>query len=232
VHPSEPSLHRPQPKPIPLGRALRPFVKPCVTDPHDVGRGERADHAHRLLRLIRRSDHPVLHQLLRKVIQDERRHFAFYRAQAKGRMQRSRTARRLVRWVLSNLRTPVGAGVKVRGGGRRAGALPVRRLARGPPARTGHRRDGRRRARARGPEADPGLSGRRPAPGRRAAGWARISPAPARRDLGPAPTHWHESEHGRVDVMPATTPVERREEAAMTARLEPAAGANGSQRSS
>lgn len=34
--------------------------------------------------LIRRSDHPVLHQLLRKVIQDERRHFAFYRAQAKG----------------------------------------------------------------------------------------------------------------------------------------------------
>src|SRR5438067_3050244 len=33
--------------------------------------------------LIRRCPHPVLHQLLRKVIQDERRHFAFYRAQAK-----------------------------------------------------------------------------------------------------------------------------------------------------
>ena len=62
--------------------------------------------------LIRRSDHPVLHQLLRKVIQDERRHFAFYRAQAKARMERSRTARRLVRWVLRNLWTPVGAGVK------------------------------------------------------------------------------------------------------------------------
>ena len=62
--------------------------------------------------LIRRCDHPVLHQLLRKVIQDERRHFAFYRAQAKARMQRSRTARRLVRWVLSSLWTPVGAGVK------------------------------------------------------------------------------------------------------------------------
>ena len=39
--------------------------------------------------LIRRSEHPVLHQLLRRVIQDERRHFAFYRAQAKARMQRS-----------------------------------------------------------------------------------------------------------------------------------------------
>ena len=62
--------------------------------------------------LIRRCDHPVLHQLLRKVIRDERRHFAFYRAQAKARMQRSRTARRLVRWVLSSLWTPVGAGVK------------------------------------------------------------------------------------------------------------------------
>jgi hypothetical protein len=54
----------------------------------------------------------VLHQLLRKVIQDERRHFAFYRAQAKARLQRSLTARRLVRWALSNLWTPVGAGVK------------------------------------------------------------------------------------------------------------------------
>ena len=61
---------------------------------------------------MRRCDHPVLHQLLRKVIQDERRHFAFYRAQAKARMQRSHTARRLVRWALSNLWTPVGAGVK------------------------------------------------------------------------------------------------------------------------
>jgi hypothetical protein len=62
--------------------------------------------------LIRRCDHPVLHQLLHKVIRDERRHFAFYRAQAKARMQRSRSARRLVRWVLSTLWTPVGAGVK------------------------------------------------------------------------------------------------------------------------
>lgn len=62
--------------------------------------------------LIRRSSHPELHTLLRKVIRDERRHFAFYRAQAKARMQRSRTARRMVRWVLAHLWTPVGAGVK------------------------------------------------------------------------------------------------------------------------
>jgi hypothetical protein len=62
--------------------------------------------------LMRRCDHPELHKLLRKVIQDERRHFAFYRAQAKARLQRSRTARRLVRYVLHALWTPVGAGVK------------------------------------------------------------------------------------------------------------------------
>ena len=59
--------------------------------------------------------------MLRKVIQDERRHFAFYRAQAKARMERSPHgppdgplgADR-------SLWTPVGAGVKTRGGGRRA----------------------------------------------------------------------------------------------------------------
>ncbi len=62
--------------------------------------------------LMRRCDHPELHKLLRKVIQDERRHFAFYRAQAKARMQRSGVARRLVRYVLRTLWTPVGAGVK------------------------------------------------------------------------------------------------------------------------
>jgi hypothetical protein len=62
--------------------------------------------------LMRRCDHPELHKLLRRVIQDERRHFAFYRAQAKARMQRSAAARHLVRWALQVLWTPVGAGVK------------------------------------------------------------------------------------------------------------------------
>jgi rubrerythrin len=63
--------------------------------------------------LIRRSHHPVLHQMLRKVIQDERRHFAFYRAQAKARLAVApRRSRRLARWVFQSLWTPVGAGVK------------------------------------------------------------------------------------------------------------------------
>jgi hypothetical protein len=63
--------------------------------------------------LMRRSDHPVLHAMLRRVIQDERRHFAFYRAQGSARLARApRRVRSLVRWVFQNFWTPVGAGVK------------------------------------------------------------------------------------------------------------------------
>src|ERR671933_3020025 len=69
--------------------------------------------------LIRRSDHPVLHAMLRRVIQDERRHFAFYRAQGKARLAAApQRTRRVVRWAFEHLWTPVGAGVEsLRGGG-------------------------------------------------------------------------------------------------------------------
>jgi hypothetical protein len=81
---------------------------------HDVGSDQRADHPRSYYALIRRTpENPVLHQMLRRVIQDERRHFAFYRAQARARLERApRRARRVVRWALENLWTPVGAGVK------------------------------------------------------------------------------------------------------------------------
>src|SRR5437870_2837463 len=62
--------------------------------------------------LIRKSEHPVLHQMLRRVIQDERRHFAFYRAQAKARLEASSRAGKLVRLALKAFWTPVGAGPK------------------------------------------------------------------------------------------------------------------------
>ncbi|MEA2397952.1 MAG: hypothetical protein QOK25_1508 [Thermoleophilaceae bacterium] len=63
--------------------------------------------------LIRRSSHPVLHQMLRRVIQDERRHFAFYRAQGKARLAAAPArTRAVVRWIFKNFWTPVGAGVK------------------------------------------------------------------------------------------------------------------------
>ena len=62
--------------------------------------------------LMRRSSHPVLHEMLRRIIQDERRHFAFYRAQAKARMEGNPRAGKIVRMGLNAFWTPVGAGVK------------------------------------------------------------------------------------------------------------------------
>ncbi len=182
--------------------------------------------------LIRRSEHPVLHQLLRRVIQDERRHFAFYRAQAKARMQRSRTARRLVRWVLENLWTPVGAGVKSE---EEVDALALYLFGDSPEGREHARGIDETIAAVPGLEGLTLIDGYLAAAERRVAerpGWAGVSPAPIRRITAPAPAHWRDSEAGRVDVMPATTPVERHEEEAMTLRLAQHASGNGAQPSS
>jgi hypothetical protein len=63
-------------------------------------------------RLIATTQHPVLVDLLNRIIKDERRHFAFYRSQARMRLERSRQARRIVRWALEHLWAPVGTGVR------------------------------------------------------------------------------------------------------------------------
>jgi rubrerythrin len=63
-------------------------------------------------RLIAKSRHPQLVTMLQAIIKDERRHFAFYRAQARLRLARSATARRIVRWSMENLWAPVGTGVR------------------------------------------------------------------------------------------------------------------------
>jgi rubrerythrin len=63
-------------------------------------------------RIIAKTEHPVLIQLLQAVIKDERRHFAFYRAQARMRLARSRQARMITRWALEHLWAPVGTGVR------------------------------------------------------------------------------------------------------------------------
>jgi rubrerythrin len=165
--------------------------------------------------LIRRSDHPVLYQLLHKVIQDERRHFAFYRAQAKARLEGSRAARKMVRWVLSNLWTPVGAGVKTE---EEVDALALYLFADSP--------EGREQARGIDETISevPGLEGltliedyldAATDRARQRPGWAGVIPMTSpRRENGkpPSPRHWAESEKGRPDVMPATSEVERREE--------------------
>jgi hypothetical protein len=63
-------------------------------------------------RLIANTEHPELVNLLNAIIKDERRHFAFYRAQARLRLGRSAWARRLTRWAMEHLWAIVGTGVR------------------------------------------------------------------------------------------------------------------------
>ena len=62
--------------------------------------------------LIEQTEHPVLVETLRAIIKDERRHFAFYRAQASLRLARSPRARKVTRWAMEHLWAPVGTGVR------------------------------------------------------------------------------------------------------------------------
>lgn len=62
--------------------------------------------------LTGKTEHPVLIDLLNRIIKDERRHFAFYRTQAKMRLARSPRARRITRWAMEHLWAPVGTGVR------------------------------------------------------------------------------------------------------------------------
>ena len=63
-------------------------------------------HAYR--RLIRLNDHPVLNDLLERIIHDEARHFAFYMWQAQQRLARPGVAR-TVRRLMERFYVPVGA---------------------------------------------------------------------------------------------------------------------------
>jgi hypothetical protein len=62
--------------------------------------------------LIRKSGHPVLKDLLGRIIKDERRHFAFYFNSAKEWLSGNLRAQRVDRWMLDRVWVPVGKGVK------------------------------------------------------------------------------------------------------------------------
>ena len=62
--------------------------------------------------LIRRSKHPVLADLLSRIIKDERRHFAFYYNSAKEWLTGNVQAQRVDRFMLDRVWVPVGQGVK------------------------------------------------------------------------------------------------------------------------
>jgi rubrerythrin len=63
-------------------------------------------------RMIAKTENEALIHMLKAIIKQERRHFAFYRAQARVRLAGSRRARRLVRWSLDHLWAPVGTGIR------------------------------------------------------------------------------------------------------------------------
>lgn len=65
-------------------------------------------------RLADREAHPVLTELLKRVMRQETRHVAFYVSQARERLAASRRAQRLTRFALRRFWQPVGSGVMPR----------------------------------------------------------------------------------------------------------------------
>src|SRR5262244_4282456 len=65
-------------------------------------------------RLAKVADHPVLADLLERIMLDESRHFFFYYRQAERRMQR-RAVSRVARLIVDRFWTPVGSGVQPTG---------------------------------------------------------------------------------------------------------------------
>jgi hypothetical protein len=60
------------------------------------------------------ADHPVLTELLARIMRQETRHVAFYVSQARDRLATSRRAQRLTRFALRRFWEPVGSGVMPR----------------------------------------------------------------------------------------------------------------------
>ena len=62
-------------------------------------------------RLAAKADHPVLSELLRRIMRQEGRHIDFYALGARRRLADSAAARRITRFALKRWWAPVGSGV-------------------------------------------------------------------------------------------------------------------------
>jgi rubrerythrin len=89
-------------------RALPDFVGVHMT----WGAVNELSTLHGYRRVIARTRHPILVELLGRIIKDERRHYAFYYNQARHRLDGNPRAQRLVRWALDRFWAPVGSGVR------------------------------------------------------------------------------------------------------------------------
>jgi len=89
-------------------RALPDFVAVHMT----WGAMNELSTLHGYHRTIAKTRHPILVELLNRIIKDERRHYAFYYNQARMRLEGNAKAQKLVRWALGRLWEPVGSGVR------------------------------------------------------------------------------------------------------------------------
>jgi hypothetical protein len=65
-------------------------------------------------RLAAKADHPILTELLKRIMKQEGRHIDFYASEATRRLDGHPGAQRMTRWALQRFWSPVGAGVMPR----------------------------------------------------------------------------------------------------------------------
>lgn len=101
-----------------LGRAAKRIVTPLVAavSPDFAavhmtwGAAQEITTLNGYEQVARQTAHPVLRELMERIIRDERRHFAFYFNQAQRRLSASRWMQRETRWAMDRLWKPVGVG--------------------------------------------------------------------------------------------------------------------------
>jgi hypothetical protein len=101
-----------------VGRALKKLASPLVSAAtpdfaavHMTwGAAQECTTLHGYESLARQSGHPVLKELMARIVKDERRHFAFYYNQAERRLARSPRMQRITRFAMDRLWRPIGVG--------------------------------------------------------------------------------------------------------------------------
>ena len=101
-----------------VGRALKRLVSPIVSAAtpdfaavHMTwGAAQECTTLHGYEALARQSRHPVLKELMARIVKDERRHFAFYYNQAERRLTQTPRMQRITRLAMDRLWRPVGVG--------------------------------------------------------------------------------------------------------------------------
>jgi rubrerythrin len=102
----------------PLGRAAKrmfgPVVSAATPDFAAVhmtwGAAQECTTLHAYEAVARNTRHPVLKELMARIVKDERRHFAFYANQAERRLTATPAMQRITRWAMDRLWRPVGVG--------------------------------------------------------------------------------------------------------------------------